>query len=85
MSMGSNSSEPQRITVNAGSKNGLRADVLQGLLSKSSLSSSQVSKIKVDGDYASFEVKPQSVDAALKAFKGFKLEGKRVSARKQAS
>jgi len=82
MSVGSN--QLQRITVNAGSKNGLRAEVLQGLLSKNRLNSSQVSRIKVDGDYASFDVKPQSVDAALKAFKGFKLDGKRVSARKQA-
>ena len=82
MSVGSG--KLQRITVNAGSKNGLRPDVLQGLLSKNRLNSSQVSRIKVDGDFASFDVKPQSVDAALKAFKGFKLDGKRVSARKQA-
>jgi ATP-dependent RNA helicase DeaD len=75
--------QPQRITVNAGSKNGLQADMLQGLLSKGSLGG-QVSKIRIDGDYASFDVNAQHSDDALKAFKGFKLDGKRVSARKQA-
>jgi superfamily II DNA/RNA helicase len=76
--------QPQRITVNAGSKNGLQADMLQGLLSKGSLGG-EVSKIRIDGDYASFDVNSQHSDAALRAFKGFKLDGKRVSARKQAS
>lgn len=75
--------QSQRITVNAGSKNGLKADVLKGLFSKSSIDG-QVSKISIDGDYASFDVSSQHSDAALRAFKGFKLDGKRVSARKQA-
>ena len=76
--------EPQRITVNAGSKNGLQAEMLKGLLSQGSLGG-QVTKISIDGDYASFDVNAQHSDAALRAFKGFKLDGKRVSARKQAS
>jgi ATP-dependent RNA helicase DeaD len=75
--------QPQRITVNAGSKNGLQADMLQGLLSKGSLGG-EVSKIRIDGDVASFDVNSQHSDAALRAFKGFKLDGKRVSARKHA-
>ena len=57
--------------------------MLKGLLSKGSLGG-QVSKIRIDGDYASFDVNAQHSDDALKAFKGFKLDGKRVSARKQA-
>jgi ATP-dependent RNA helicase DeaD len=76
--------QPQRITVNAGSKNGLEADVLKGLLSKGTLGG-QVTKISIDGDYASFDVNSLHSDAALRAFKGFKLDGKRVSATKQAS
>jgi len=75
--------QSQRITVNAGSKNGLKADVLKGLFSKISIDG-QVSKISIDGDYASFDVSSQHSDAALRAFKGFKLDGKRVSARKEA-
>jgi hypothetical protein len=70
--------------VNAGSKNGLLADVLKGLLSKGTLGG-QVTKISIDGDYASFDVNSLHSDAALRAFKGFKLDGKRVSATKQAS
>lgn len=73
-----------KITVNAGSKHGLQADTLHNLLSKNELKRSQLGKVRVDGEVASFEVHAGSADAALRAFKGFKLDGKRVSAKKGA-
>ena len=72
----------QTITVDAGSDNGFRKATLLELLSENKLQKSHVGQVRVDGENTSFEVRPQSVDAALKSFRGFKLNGKRVSARK---
>ena len=41
----------------------------------------QIRNMVVSGDQTHFEVRPNAFDLALKSFKGFRLDGKRVSAR----
>lgn len=72
----------QTITVDAGAENGFRKGTLLKLLDEGKLKKSDLGQIRVDGENTSFEVRPQSVDAALKSFRGYKLNGRRVSARK---
>ncbi len=70
------------VDVNAGAKHGLETATLTTLFAKNALGHGHISDIKVSGEHSRFEVTPESFDAALRAFRGFKLSGRRVSARR---
>ena len=69
------------IHVNAGKTHGFNQDTLKDLLSNVRLSARNVKGMKVGNASTSFNVSKRDADAALRAFKGYRLNGKRVSAR----
>ena len=69
------------IHVNAGKTHGFNQDTLKDLLSNVRIAGRNVKGMKVGNSTSSFNVSKRDADAALRAFKGYRLNGKRVSAR----
>jgi ATP-dependent RNA helicase DeaD len=71
------------IEVNAGRVRGLSEETLLSQLIKGGLNPKRMRDLNINQDMSIFSVQEQSLDIALKSFKGFKLEGGRVSARQK--
>ena len=67
--------------MNAGKTHGFNQDTLKDLLSNVRIGGRNVRGMKVGNSSTSFSVSKRDADAALRAFKGYRLNGKRVSAR----
>ena len=71
------------IEVNAGRVRGLNEETLISQLIKGGLNPKRMRDLNIAQDMSIFSVQERSLDIALKSFKGFKLEGGRVSARQK--
>ena len=71
------------IEVNAGRVRGLSEETLLSQLIKGGLNPKRMRDLNIAQDISVFSIQELSLDAALKSFKGFKLEGGRVSARQK--
>lgn len=72
------------IEVSQGSETGLSEAKLRQTLGQGGLGQSQLGRLQVLDQVSIFEVHERGVDQALKSFKGFKIEGRKVRARRRS-
>ena len=71
------------IEVNQGSQGGISERALKQKLADSGLQGAQIAKLNIYEHIATFEVRERRVDQALKSFKGYRIDGKKVRARRK--
>jgi hypothetical protein len=73
------------VEVSIGTGGGLSEEGLRHRLAEEGgLTDHQLGRVEVMGDVSLFEVKEPASERALKSFKGFKLSGQKVRARRKS-
>ena len=71
------------IEVSQGSQGGISERALKQKLADSGLQGAQIAKLNIYENVATFEVRERRADQALKSFKGYRIDGKKVRARRK--